>query len=93
MQGDTINRLAPPNSKKGSFAAPPGTSFPEMGLPPDRLNPSWNTTEYVVVQKLPPEVLEGVTESAFGQSGGGVQYFFPKGIQWYVDNHYLDVLP
>jgi hypothetical protein len=90
--GDTIDRIAPGTSTGGSFAAPPGTSFPEKGLPPDRLDPNWTTTEYEVVKTLPNDVLEGVTESAFGQKGGGVQYYFPNGVQWYVKKGYIDVV-
>jgi hypothetical protein len=92
MPGDSIDRIAPPNSTAGDFAAPPGTSFPEKGLPPDRLNPDWPTTEYEVLKELPSDVLEGTTETAFGQSGGGTQYYFPKGVQWYVDNDYLAIV-
>ena len=93
VPGDTIDRIAPPNSTVGDYAAPPGTSFPEKGLPPDRLDPSWNTTEYEIRKPLPSDVLEGKTETAFGQPGGGIQYYFPKGVQWYVDNGYLTIVP
>jgi hypothetical protein len=93
LPGDSIDRIAPPNSTGGDFAAPPGTSFPEKGLPPDRLDPTWPTTEYEVVKKLPSEVLEGKTETAFGQPGGGAQYYFPKGVQWYVEHGYLAIVP
>ena len=87
--GQHIDRIGPPGADAGSFAAPPNTPFSDKGLPPDRLNPDWTTTQYEVLKPLPPDVTQGLTETAFGQPGGGVQYYFPKGIQWYVDNGYL----
>jgi len=88
--GDVIDRVSAPNAD-GDFAAPPNTKFPERGLPPDRLDPTWPTTKYKVVEDLPPWVRVGYTETAFGQPGGGIQYYFPGGIQWYVDAGYLKI--
>ena len=87
--GDHIDRIGPPGGDSGQYAAPPGTPFDHKGLPPDRLNPTWPTTQYEVLKTLPPEVRVGYTETAFGQPGGGIQYYFPKGIDWYIKEGYL----
>ena len=89
--GDIIDRIGPDGGKAGQFAAPPDTPFDQKGLPPDRLNPDWKTTQYEVIKELPPSVKVGYTESAFGQPGGGTQYYFPKQIEWYITHGYLKV--
>ncbi|WP_366246929.1 TNT domain-containing protein [Microbacterium sp. 13-71-7] len=68
---------------------PSGTRFSDRAIPPDRLSLSFSTTGYTVLKPLPADVVKGPIASAFEQGGGGVQYFFPKGIQWYIRNGYL----
>jgi hypothetical protein len=58
-------------------------------MPPDRLGPSFQTTDYEVLKPLPPDVVRGPIAGAFEQSGGGTQFYFPKGIDWYIRHGYL----
>lgn len=86
--GDKIDRIAP-GGGDGRFASPSGTPFPDRAIPPDRLSPAFSTTDYTVLKPLPSDVVKGPIAHAFEQPGGGVQYYFPKGIQWYIRNGYL----
>jgi len=93
---DVFDRISPLNAKgevvDGNYGAPLGTTFPEKGLPPDRLDPTWETSTYRVLKELPDEVTQGITAPAFNQSGGGLQYHFPKGVDWYVEHGFLEKL-
>jgi len=86
--GDKIDRIAP-GGGDGRFASPSNTPFPDRAIPPDRLSPSFSTTDYEVLKPLPADVVKGPIAGAFEQPGGGVQYYFPKGIKWYIRNGYL----
>lgn len=86
---DRIDRISVADMD-GDYASPIGAGFSERALPPDRLSPSFETTSYTVIDELPPEVVKGPIAGAFEQAGGGVQYYFPKGINWYVRNGYLE---
>ena len=89
--GDRIDRIAP-GGGNGRFASPPGTSFEQRALPPDRLDPDFSTNEYAVLKPLPHNVTKGLIAEGFEQTGGGVQYYFPQGIDWYLENDYLKEL-
>jgi hypothetical protein len=86
--GDHIDRISPAGGD-GKFASPPGTGFSERALPPDRLSPPFTTSTYEVLKPLPPEVVRGPIAGAFEQTGGGTQFYFPKGIEWYIRHGYL----
>ena len=58
------------------------------GLPPDRLG--LVAEQYEVLKPLPPNVLEGLTKGWFEQPGGGLQHYFPKPFQEYIDQGYLE---
>jgi hypothetical protein len=94
--GEFFGRISPTGRDgqpvDGFFGAPLDTTFPEKGLPPDRLDPTWQTTTYEVLKPLPPEVTEGITAPAFHQPGGGDQYHFPEGLEWYVTEGYIRVV-
>ncbi len=86
IKKDTIiDRLGGPN---GDFAAPDGTPFEQRALPPSSVDRR-PYVRYKVLKPLPDDVLEGRARPWFDQPGGGIQYYFPKGIQWYIDNKYL----
>lgn len=42
-----------------------------------------------MLKPLPDSVTKGPVAPAFGQQGGGGQYYFDKPIQWYIDEGYL----
>jgi hypothetical protein len=94
--GGMFDRISPLTEEglvaDGKFGAPLGTTFPEKGLPPDRLDPTWPTTTYRVVERLPDEVTQGLTAPAFNQPGGGLQYHFPKGVDYYVEQGFLEIV-
>ncbi|MGX5694880.1 TNT domain-containing protein [Agromyces soli] len=56
----------------GSFAAPPGTRFDELALPPDRLDDSAVTLSYRVLKPLPDDIRVGEIAPGFGQGGDGI---------------------
>jgi len=89
-----IERISPTGSDSGQFAAPPGTPFEQKGLPPDRLSDDFSTGRYEVVRKLPDDVKMGDTAPWFGQPGGGTQYYFPEGFDYYLkaDPPYLKLI-
>ncbi|KQQ27605.1 hypothetical protein ASF54_02110 [Frondihabitans sp. Leaf304] len=82
--GATITRLSARNSDgvllDGKFATDPGTSFSALSLPPDRLAPNFEETTYEVLKPLPRSVREGIVDPGFEQTGRGMQYFFPDGL-------------
>ena len=80
-----IDRLG---SDKGKFAALDGTPFEQRALPPSSVNhPTY--VRYEVLMRLPGDVLEGRAHPWFEQPGGGLQYYFPKSMEWYVNNGYI----
>lgn len=89
-----IDRLGPPS---GDYAAPDGTPFDQRALPPSwanfEINGNLEYHRYRVVRPLPSDVVEGTAAPWFEQPGGGMQYYFPNGIQWYIDHGYLEPVP
>lgn len=69
-----IDRLGKGN---GNFASPDGTPFEQRALPPSSVDRR-PYVRYKVVKPLPDEVLEGRAHPWFGQTGGGVQYYFQR---------------
>lgn len=94
QEGDVIDRLGPPS---GDYAAPDGTPFDQRALPPSsanfQINGNLEYHRYRVVKPLPSDVVEGTAAPWFEQPGGGMQYYFPNGIQWYIDHGYLEPVP
>lgn len=93
-QDTVIERLAfldeDGNPKDGKFAAPVGTEIGAISVPPDRLGPGTVKVRYRLVGELPENVRMGTAARGFGQSGGGLQYYFPDGIQELVDLKILE---
>ena len=91
--GDVLERVtfvdADGLPSDGKFAAPPGTPFGDLSLPPDRLGENTTTVWYEILKPLPDEVRVGDIAPGFGQKGGGTQYYFPGGIQEWIDRGYL----
>ncbi|MBN9177615.1 MAG: glycohydrolase toxin TNT-related protein [Microbacterium sp.] len=89
--GDVIDRLSPvpPHLDPGEFTSPIGTAFPTQSLPPDRLSPAFGHHQLEIVKPLPPEVQAGWIAPDFQQSGGGVQYYFPGGINRWISDGYI----
>ncbi|MFT4260763.1 TNT domain-containing protein [Microbacterium sp.] len=92
--GDEITRISvdSPVDDTGKFAAPKDTSFTDLSLPPDRLGPDYGS--YTLRLKpgmvLPDEVVFGRIAPGFEQRGKGLQYFFPGGINKWLD--YFDIV-
>jgi hypothetical protein len=83
QEGTRIDRFGP---GFGRFTSPPGTPFPERGLPPENLvGTSYH--QYEVVRPIP--VWEGRIAEAMGQPGGGTQYFMPEAVVDLVNAGYL----
>ncbi|REC97677.1 uncharacterized protein DUF4237 [Microbacterium sp. AG157] len=89
--GMSINRISPVAAADdlGEFASPAGVSFGARSVPPDRLSPSFSSYDLKVLKPLPPEVTFGRIAEAFEQPGGGVQFHFPGGIKYWIDNKFL----
>ena len=83
QEGTKIDRFGP---GFGRFTSPPGTPFPERGLPPENLSGN-NYHQYEVVRPIP--VWEGRIAEAMGQPGGGTQYFMPHPVVDLVNAGYL----
>jgi hypothetical protein len=88
VPGDTLERITfrdnDGNLVDGKFAAPPGTPFEKLSLPPDRLGANTTTVRYEILKPLPDNVRMG--EIAPGR---GTQYHFPEGIQEFVEQGYV----
>ncbi|MCA0378343.1 MAG: TNT domain-containing protein [Actinobacteria bacterium] len=93
--GDTIERITFIGANgiplDGKFAAPPGTSFDQLSLPPDRLGNNTTVVRYEILKPLPDDIRMGDIAPGFGQVGHGAQYFFPRGIDWLIENGFLGV--
>ncbi|MGH1525867.1 TNT domain-containing protein [Leifsonia sp. L25] len=95
--GDTLERITFRESSglpaDGDFAAPPGTAFDKLSLPPDRLGGNAMVVRYEILKPLPENVRTGQIAPGFEQPGLGTQYHFPDGIQELVDGKYLKEIP
>jgi hypothetical protein len=83
QEGTKVDRFG---SGFGRFTSPPGTPFPERGLPPENLTGN-NYHQYEVVRPIP--VWEGPIAEAMGQPGGGIQYFMSHPVVDLVNAGYL----
>lgn len=94
--GDTLERITFLDKGglpvDGDFAAPPGTAFDKLSLPPDRLGGNTMVVKYEVIKQLPENVRMGQIAPGFEQPGLGTQFHFPGGIQK-LDPEYLKVIP
>jgi Tuberculosis necrotizing toxin len=81
-EGMKIDRFG---SGFGRFTSPPGTPFPDRGLPPESLTDGYH--QYEVVRPIP--VWEGQIAEAMGQPGGGTQYYMPAAVVDLVNSGYL----
>jgi len=95
--GDTLERIAfRDNDGKlvdGRFAAPPGTPFEKLSLPPDRLGNKMTTVRYEILKPLPDNVRMGAIAPGFEQGGLGTQYHFPDGVNKLAKQGYLKEIP
>ncbi|CAN5303185.1 hypothetical protein BH11ACT3_BH11ACT3_12410 [soil metagenome] len=95
--GDTFSRITALDARgvpvDGNFGAPPGTPFPEMALPPDRLGDDFVTINYEVLKPLPPGTEQGAIDEGFGQVGGGQQLYTPQGIEYLIAHGFIKVVP
>lgn len=93
VPGDKLERIAFLNRRgklvDGDFAAPPGTPFEKLSLPPDRLGDNATTVRYEIVKPLPDNVRMGEIAPGFEQPGRGTQYHFPEGIKKLVKRGYV----
>lgn len=78
----------------GEYVSPPGTPFPERGLPPDSVVKEYH------VYKLEKEFDDfsgypegGSIAPAFEQPGGGYQIKLPKSIFWLLKHGYISEVP
>lgn len=94
VSDDVIERITFLNKDRlpldGNFAAPPGTPFDQLSLPPDRLNGSTIRLNYRVLRPLPDGVQMGEIAPGFEQRGGGTQYYFPGGLERLVKLGYIE---
>ncbi|MDR6865499.1 hypothetical protein J2Y69_000081 [Microbacterium resistens] len=85
VPGDRIERITfvgkDGEALDGSFAAPPGTTFDRLSLPPDRLGHNTTVLRYEILKPLPDDIRMGEIAPGFEQAGRGTQYHFPRGIQ------------
>lgn len=77
----------------GDFAAPPGTPFGKLSLPPDRLGDNTTVVRYEIIKPMPDDVRMGDIAPGFEQPGHGTQYHFPDGIKTLVRRGYLKEIP
>jgi hypothetical protein len=78
--GDKIDRYG---DEKGSYVAPEGKKFSERSLPLDAAKKPM--TRYIVLEEI--RVKAGPTAPAFGQRGGGAQYYFgDRPIRYHLSN-------
>lgn len=86
LEPDTeVDQFGPAFSR---FVYPPHTSFPQRSLPPDYLDAGYH--RYRAVRRVP--VWAGPVGSAFGQPGGGTQYFMLEATIDLVHRGYLEEL-
>ena len=97
VPGDILERITFRDNEgklvDGRFAAPPGTSFEKLSLPPDRLGDNATTVRYEILKSVPGNVRMGNVAPGFEQSGMGTQYHLPDGIQKLVKRGYLREIP
>jgi hypothetical protein len=73
----------------GQYAGIPGTSISARGMAPGSENMPYTMLRVIKPITIPSGPAAGV--SAFDATGGGMQYYFPGGIQSYVDK-FLEVV-
>lgn len=84
--GEMFDRFGP---GFGQFGSPVGTDFPARALPAHSLEAGYH--RYEVVRPVP--IWQGPIAPAMGQSGGGIQYYFPNSIVDLVNAGYLREVP
>jgi len=97
VPGDILDRITfrdkDGNIVDGDFAAPPGTPFEKLSLPPDRLGDKAITVRYEIVKLVPENVRMGDIAPGFEQPGLGTQYHFPDGLRELIDQGYVREVP
>ncbi len=86
--GTIIDRYGP---LSGRFAGESGTSISARGMAIGSEDMSYTKLRVVKPLTVPAGPAAAVPE--FGADGGGTQYIFSNGIQWWIDNGYLEILP
>lgn len=96
-RGETLERITFCDEHgahvNGHFAAPPGTAFGKLSLPPDRLGRNAMVVRREILRPLPENVRTGQIAPGFEQPGLGGKYQFPDGIRKVVDQGYLKEIP
>ncbi len=85
--GTIIDRYGP---LTGRFAGEPGTSIFERGMAIGSQDMPYTQLRVIKPFTVPAGPAAPVPE--FGATGGGTQYFFSDGIQWWIDNGYLEIV-
>lgn len=85
--GTIIDRYGP---LTGRFAGETGTSIFERGMAIGSQDMPYTQLRVIKPFAVPSGPAAAVPE--FGATGGGTQYYFSAGIQWWVDNGYLEIV-
>ena len=90
-RGDLLSVLSPfvPTEDNTEFMWAIDTRFAELSFPPTYLQEPFQNRTFEALMALPDGIVAGRIAPWFGQPGGGLQYHFPKGIRWYVNNGYI----
>jgi len=75
----------------GQYAGEPGISISARGMAIGSENMPYTTLMVVKPVTIPAGPAAAVPE--FGAVGGGIQYYFKGGLQLWINNGYLEVLP
>lgn len=69
------------------------TSPERLSIPPDRLAPPFKNRKFKILKPLPDDVTMGRVAPYFDQPGKGIQYHFPNGFSWYLQEGYIEEIP
>ena len=87
-KGSVIDRYG---SLSGQYAGTPGATISERGMAAGAEGMRYTRLEVVKPITVPGGFAAAVSE--FGASGGALQYFFEGGLQKWIDQGYLRILP
>ncbi len=87
-EGTVVARYGPPS---GRYAAPPGASVSDLGLPVGSEDLAYS--QYRVVRAFEAEAGPAAPVPEFGARGGALQYYFDQSVEQLVDAGYLEPIP
>jgi RHS repeat-associated protein len=87
-EGTVIDRFG---SLTGRYASEPGISISARGMAPGSEDMTY--TMLKVVKPVTVPAGPAAEMPALGAEGGGMQYFFEGGIQSWIDNGFLEIIP